>query len=144
MLTRTVQRQKYTPRQLLHLHVQATSVEAENPSAHIKFLTEPNQPQNFKFPAQIKISKGSSNHHGLISSNGCIMMLILTQHFASPVLKHFKINRQRPTSVFRRIELKIPTLVKWLISSLVLVIIKICKNHLVLKTNNNIDIFNET
>ena len=32
--------------------VQATSVEAENPSAHIKFLTEPNQPLNFKFSAQ--------------------------------------------------------------------------------------------
>ena len=32
--------------------VLATSVEAENPSAHIKFLTEPNQPQNFKFPAR--------------------------------------------------------------------------------------------
>ena len=32
--------------------VQATSIEAENPGAHTKFLTEPNQPQNFKFPAR--------------------------------------------------------------------------------------------
>ena len=32
--------------------VQATSIEAENRSAHIKFLTEPNKPQNFKFPAR--------------------------------------------------------------------------------------------
>ena len=32
--------------------VQATSVEAENPSPHIKFLTEPNQPENFKSPAR--------------------------------------------------------------------------------------------
>ena len=70
-------------------YVQATIVEAENPSAHIKFLTDPNQPQNFKFSVsghlEIKISKGLSSHHGLISSSGCIMMLILTQHFALPV-----------------------------------------------------------
>ena len=32
--------------------VQATSDEAENPSAYIKILTEQNQSQNFKFPAQ--------------------------------------------------------------------------------------------
>ena len=72
--------------------VQATIVEAENQSAYIKFLTEPNQPQNFKFPPRTfgnQNSKGPSSHHGLISSSGCIMMLILTQHFALLVLKHF-------------------------------------------------------
>ena len=56
----------------------------------------------------------------------------------------FKVNRQRPKFVMRRPELKIPTLAKWLISLLVLVIIKICKKHLVLKTNRNINIYNET
>ena len=56
----------------------------------------------------------------------------------------FKVNRQRPKFVMRRPELKIPTLAKWLISPLVRVIIKICKKHLVLKTNSNINIYNET
>ena len=51
-----------------------------------------------------------------------------------------KVNRQRPTSVMRRPELKTPTLPKWLISPLVRVKIKICKKHLVLKTNSNINI----
>ena len=55
-----------------------------------------------------------------------------------------KVNRQRLEFVMRRPELKIPTLVKWLISPLVRVIIKICKKHLVLKTNSNINICNET
>ena len=32
--------------------LQATSVEEENPSVYVKFLTELNQPQNFKFPAR--------------------------------------------------------------------------------------------
>ena len=55
-----------------------------------------------------------------------------------------KVNRQRPKFVMRRPELKIPTLAKWLISPLVRVIIRICKKHLVLKTNSNINIYNET
>ena len=55
-----------------------------------------------------------------------------------------KVNRQRPTSAMQRPELKIPTLAKWLISPVVLLIIKICKKHLVLKTNSNINIYNET
>ena len=42
----------------------------------------------------------------------------------------FKVNCQRPTSVMRTPELKIPTLAKWLISPLVCVIIKICKSVL--------------
>ena len=52
-----------------------------------------------------------------------------------------KINRQRPTSVIRKPELKIPTLTKWLISPSVCEIIKVCKKHLVLKTNSNINIY---
>ena len=56
----------------------------------------------------------------------------------------FKVSRQRLKFVMRRPELKIPTLAKWLISPLVRVIIKICKKHLVLKTNSNINIYNET
>ena len=44
----------------------------------------------------------------------------------------------------RRPELKIPTLAKWLVSPLVCVVIKICKKHLVLKTNSNVNIYNET
>ena len=55
-----------------------------------------------------------------------------------------KVNRERLKFVMRRPELKIPTLAKWLISPLVRVIIKICKKHLVLKTNSNINIYNET
>ena len=55
-----------------------------------------------------------------------------------------KLNRQRLKFVMRRPELKIPTLTKWLISPLVRVIIKICKKYLVLKTNSNINIYNET
>ena len=55
-----------------------------------------------------------------------------------------KANRQRLKFVMRRPELKIPTLAKWLISPLVRVIIKIRKKHLVLKTNSNINIYNET
>ena len=55
-----------------------------------------------------------------------------------------KVNRQRLKFVMRMPELKIPTLAKWLISPLVRVIIKICKKHLVLKTNSNINIYNET
>ena len=58
--------------------------------------------------------------------------------------KLLKVNRQRPKFVMQRPELKIPTLAKWLISPLVRVIIKICKKHLVLKTNSNINIYNET
>ena len=56
---------------------------------------------------------------------------------------YLKVNRQRPTSVMRRPELKIPTLAKWIISPLVLVIINLCKKHFVLKTNSNINICNE-
>ena len=52
--------------------------------------------------------------------------------------------RQRLKFVMRSPELKIPTLVKWLISPLVRVITKICKKHLVLKTISNINIYNET
>ena len=52
-------------------------------------------------------------------------------------LNTVKVNCQRPTSAIRRPELKIPTLAKWLISPLVCVIIKICKKHLVLRTNSN-------
>ena len=59
-------------------------------------------------------------------------------------IMELKVNRQRPTFVMRRSELKIPTLAKWLISPLVRVIIKICKKILVLKTNSNINIYNET
>ena len=55
-----------------------------------------------------------------------------------------KVNRQRPKFVMRRSELNITTLAKWLISPLVWVIIKICKEHLVQKTNSNINIYNET
>ena len=55
----------------------------------------------------------------------------------------FKVNRQRPTSVMLRPELKISTQAKWLISRLVRAIIKICKKHLVLQTNSNINIYNE-
>ena len=55
-----------------------------------------------------------------------------------------KVNRQRLKFVMRRPESKIPTPTKWLISPLVHVIIKICKKHLVLKTNSNINIYNET
>ena len=55
-----------------------------------------------------------------------------------------KVNRQRPTSVTRRTELKISTLAKWLISPSVCVVIKICKKHLVLKTSININIYIET
>ena len=55
-----------------------------------------------------------------------------------------KVNRQRPTFVVRRPELKIPTLAKWLISPLVRVIIKICKKHHVFKTNSNVNVYNET
>ena len=55
-----------------------------------------------------------------------------------------KVNRQRPKFVMRRPELKIPTLAEGLISPLVRAIIKICKKQLVLKTNSNIDIYNET
>ena len=54
-----------------------------------------------------------------------------------------KVNRQRLKFVMRRPELKIPTLAKWLISPLVRVIIKICKKHLMLKTNSNINVYNE-
>ena len=56
-----------------------------------------------------------------------------------------KVNRQRPKFVMWRPELKIPTLAKWLIFPLAIVrvIIKICKKHLVLKTNSNINIYNE-
>ena len=56
----------------------------------------------------------------------------------------FKVNRQRLKFVMRRSELKIATLAKWLIYPLVCVIIKICKKHLVLKTNSNTNILNET
>ena len=45
-----------------------------------------------------------------------------------------KVNRQRPSSVMRRPELKTPTLAKWLMSPLLRVITKICKKSLVLKT----------
>ena len=55
------------------------------------------------------------------------------------ITKEIKVNRQ-----MRSPELKIPTLAKWFISPLVRVIIKICKKHLVLKTNSNINIYNET
>ena len=51
---------------------------------------------------------------------------------------------QRPTSVMRRPQWKISTLAKWLIPPLACVIIKICKKHLVFKTNSNIDIAIET
>ena len=60
------------------------------------------------------------------------------------IVLSIKVNRQRPTFVMRRPELKIPTLARWLISPLLRVIIKICKNHLVLKTKSNINIYNET
>ena len=56
----------------------------------------------------------------------------------------FTVNRQRPTSVMRRPDLKIPTLAEWLISPSVRVIIKICKKHRVLKTNSKINIYNAT
>ena len=59
-------------------------------------------------------------------------------------VKTFKVNRQRLKFVMRRPELKIPTLAKWRIPPLVRVIIKICKKHLVLKTNSNINVYNET
>ena len=65
-------------------------------------------------------------------------------HYPVQCEHSLKVNRQRPTSVMRRPELKIPTPAKWLISPLVRVIIKICKKHLVLKTNSNINIYNET
>ena len=42
----------------------------------------------------------------------------------STSVSYLKVNRQRPTFVMRRSELKIPTLAKWLISPLVRVIIK--------------------
>ena len=58
--------------------------------------------------------------------------------------RNLKINLHRLKFVMQRPELKIPTLAKWLISPLVRVIIKICKKHLVLKTNSNINIYNET
>ena len=58
--------------------------------------------------------------------------------------KSFKVNHQRPKFVIRRPDLKIPTLAKLLISPSVRVIIKICKKHLLLKTNSNINICNET
>ena len=57
---------------------------------------------------------------------------------------YLKVNRQRLKFVMRRPELKILTLAKWLMSPLVRVIIKICKQHLVLKTNSNINIYNQT
>ena len=60
------------------------------------------------------------------------------------VIINLKVNRQRPTSVMRGPELKIPTLTKWLISPLVHAIVKLCKMHIVLKTNSNINIYNET
>ena len=41
-------------------------------------------------------------------------------------------------------ELKISTLAKWPISPIVCVVIKICKKHIVLKTNSNIHIYIET
>ena len=59
-------------------------------------------------------------------------------------LAEIKVNRQRPTCVMQRPELKIATLESWLISPLVRVMIKICKKHLVLNTNSNINIYNET
>ena len=62
----------------------------------------------------------------------------------TPVEDLIKVNRQRLKFVMRRPELKMPTLAKCLISPSVRVIIKICKKHLVLKTNSNINIYNET
>ena len=57
---------------------------------------------------------------------------------------HIKVIRLRLKLVTWRPELKISTLAKWLISPLVRVIIRICKKHLVLKTNSNINIYNKT
>ena len=64
--------------------------------------------------------------------------------FQDVVSDYLKVKRQRPKFVMQRPELKIPTLAKWLISPSVRVIIKICKKHLVLKTNSNSNICNET
>ena len=51
-----------------------------------------------------------------------------------------KVNRQQPRSVMRRPSLKILSLRKWLVSLSVCMIIEICKQHLVLNTNSNINI----
>ena len=66
-----------------------------------------------------------------------------SEHNQNGKQNYLEINYQRETFVMRRPELKVPTLGKWLISPLVRVIIKICEKHLVLKTNSNIDIYNE-
>ena len=69
---------------------------------------------------------------GIVKVGGCVYQEV------------FKVNRQRPKVVMRRPELKIPTLAKWLISPLVRVIIKICKKPSMLKTNSNLNSYNET
>ena len=58
------------------------------------------------------------------------------------ILVGLKVNRQRPISAMRRLQLKISG--KMVISPFVSVAIKICKKHLLLKTNNNINIKTET
>ena len=81
--------------------------------------------------------------HILVAPGVEFSLLCLAQGCA-PEAVGLKVNRQRLKFVMQRPELKIPTVAKWLISPLVCVIIKIREKHLVLKTNSNINIYNET
>ena len=55
----------------------------------------------------------------------------------------FKVSRQQPRLVMHRPSLKILTLRKWLIPLSVCMIIEICKKHLVLNINSNINIITD-
>ena len=77
-------------------------------------------------------------------TGGNLLPIVTQDNIFSALYWSVKVNRQRLKFVMQRPELKIPTLAKWFISPLVRVIIKICKKHLLLKTNSNINICNET